>query len=634
MVWERATGAERRGGRHALNEHRENGRSVCRRLVVGLVLSGLGAAPGVAAEPDPQADVPSPVVTHAIEYRVEFEGSLLRGRQGNLLRESSQLLSLRDRPPASLGALERRAEGDLKRLSAVLRSEGYYDGTADYRIDETVEPVLVTLIIERGAPYQLERYDIIYEGDVASAGLPRDPGDVGVETGRRARAGEIVDAEQRLIGLLGERGHPLARVRSRRNVIDREARTIRSRIVVEPGPLVGFGSLRVSGLVDVAEDYVRRIQPWQPGQTYDRRLVADFRQDLLATRLFSAVSVVRATAPESDGNLALDLEVVEREFRTLGGGLSWGTDTGFELSAFWEHRNFFHENESLRLETRLGEIEQSFNAFFKKPRFRRRDQSLLADARIKRVETDAYKESNITGAIGLERELGPLWDGKLGVTAELTDITENRADTSLLLLGLPGSLIRDSPDDDLDPTEGTRLETKLTPYLATGDDDFLFLVTELGGSAYLSLHESDRVILAGRARVGSILGESRADIPATKRFYAGGGGSIRGYQYQRVGPLDEENDPLGGRSLLEVGTELRLRVTERFGLVPFVDGGTVYVDPDFSSDQDDTIRWAAGLGLRYYTPIGPLRVDFAFPLNKRDGIDDDFQFYVSIGQAY
>jgi translocation and assembly module TamA len=601
---------------------------------LGLLWSSLTGPWAGAAERGPATDHAAPAGISGIDYRVEFEGSLLRGRQGSFLRQSSQLLSLRDRPPASLGALERRAEGDLKRLSAVLGSEGYYDGSVDYRIDETVAPVLVTLVIERGAPYQLERYEIVYEGDVSPAGLPRTPEEVGIETGRRARASDIVDAEQRLIRLLGERGHPLARVRSRRNVIDREARTIRSRVVVEPGPLVGFGELRVSGLVDVDEDYVRRIQPWPRGQTWDRRLVDEFRQDLLATRLFSAVALVPATAPDAEGNLPLELTLAEREFRTVGGGLSWGTDEGFELSAFWEHRNYFHSNERLRLETRLGEIEQSFNAYFRKPRFRRRDQSLLVDARIKRLETDAYKESNISGAIGLERELGPIWDGKIGVTAELTDITENRADTSLLLLGLPGSLIRDSRDDDLDPTEGTRLETVVTPYLATGDDEFVFVVTQVGGSAYLSLNESDRVILAGRARVGSILGESRADIPATKRFYAGGGGSIRGYQYQRVGPLDDENDPLGGRSLLEVGTEIRLRVTERFGLVPFVDGGTVFVDPDFSSDEDDTIRWAAGLGVRYYTPIGPLRVDFAVPLNKRDGIDDDFQFYVSIGQAY
>jgi translocation and assembly module TamA len=612
-----------------------------RRCAAAALLIVAAAGPALAADPaghdaDAEADaVAAPVANGGgIGYRVEFEGALLKGRQGELMEESSQLLSLRDRPPASLGALERRAEGDLKRLATVLHSEGYYDGTVDFRIDDRVDPVLVTLVIDRGSPYRLERFDIVYESDAPTADLPRDPTDVGVETGRRARAAVVVDAEGRLTTLLGARGHPLARILRRRHVIDREEQTIRSRIVVDPGPRVGFGPVRVDGLADVDEAYVRRIQPWTAGQLYDRTLVDAYRQDLLSTRLFSTVAIVPASAPDPDGNLPLTIVVAERELRTIGGGLSWGTDEGFELTAFWEHRNFFHENEGLRLETRLGEIEQSFNAFFRKPRFRRRDQTLLADARIKRVETDAYKESNITGAVGLERELGPLWDGKIGVTAELTDITENRDDRSLLLLGMPGSLIRDSRDDSLEPTRGTRLETIVTPYIATGDDSFPFVVTAVGGSIYHALTDSNRAVVAGRARVGSILGASRAEVPASKRFYAGGGGSIRGYQYQKVGPLDAENDPLGGRSLLEVGAELRLRLGERFGVVPFVDGGTVFVDPDFRSDEDDTIRWAAGVGFRYYTLIGPLRVDFAFPLNKREGIDDDFQFYVSIGQAF
>ncbi len=139
--------------------------------------------------------------------------------------------------------------------------------------------------------------------------------------------------------------------------------------------------------------------------------------------------------------------------------------------------------------------------------------------------------------------------------------------------------------------------------------------------------------MAGRVRAGSIVGESRAEIPASKRFYAGGGGSVRGYQFKKVGPLDDENDPIGGRSVIELSAEARFRVSERIGLVPFVDGGAVFTNPDFSTEGDDTIRWAAGLGGRYFTVIGPIRLDVAFPINKRD-VDDDFQFYVSIGQAF
>ena len=600
--------------------------------------AGLGAdgtAPGQSPTPVSDGNAPAPATSDAgIPYRVEFEGALMKGRQGALIRDSSLLLAMQDRPPASISALARRADGDLDRLGTVLRSQGYYDGTVDYAIDEQSDPFLVTLRIARGEPYMLEEFDITYI-DADGSDIPAvDEETLGVEINRRARASVIIDAEQRLLSFLSERGYPLSTIVERRHVIDRDAQVIRSRLTVEAGPLLGFGDVSTSGLKDVEEAYVLRIRPWKTGQLYDRRLVDDYRRELLETRLFSAVSIDPDATPDTQGNLPLHITLAERDFRTIGSGFSWGTDEGYEFSAFWEHRNFFHENERVRFETRAGQIEQSLNAFFSKPRFLRRDQTLLVDARLKRFETDAYKETNITGAVGLERELGPLWDGKVGVSGELTDITENQDDRTLFLVGLPGSLIRDSRDDEFDATRGTRLEMAVTPYIVTGDDKFVFFRTEVGGSAYLSLLKSDRLILAGRTRLGSIIGESRSEIPASKRFYTGGGGSIRGYQFQKVGPLDDENDPLGGRSLITLGAELRWRVSERFGVVPFVDGGTVFNEPDFRSDEDETLRWAAGLGFRYYTLIGPIRVDFAVPLNPRDDIDDDFQFYISIGQAF
>jgi translocation and assembly module TamA len=153
-----------------------------------------------------------------------------------------------------------------------------------------------------------------------------------------------------------------------------------------------------------------------------------------------------------------------------------------------------------------------------------------------------------------------------------------------------------------------------------------------GGSAYYAVDADERFILAGRARVGSILGEDTKVLPASRRFYAGGGGSIRGYEYQLVGPLDDDEEPFGGTSLVELSGELRVRVTEEIGVVPFVDGGTVYDDP--IPNGDETMRWAAGLGVRYFTGFGPVRLDVAFPLNPRDGVDEAFQFYISFGQAF
>ena len=567
-----------------------------------------------------------------ISYQVEFDGAM-GGKRGELLRKSSLLVTLQDRQPSTLTALERRAAGDLRRLSAVLRSDGYYDAKVDYRIDTSTDPVTVTLIIRRGDPYRLESFEIVYSDGHPGIDLPLDPAELGIEVNRRVRAADVVAAGRRTEEIFWEHGYPFGRVVDRRHLIDRKTRTMRVIMTVESGPSATFGPLSVEGTDKVKESYVRSIRPWKTGQQYDRRLLDNYRQDLIDTSLFASVLITKAKNLDESGGIPINLAVEEREHRTIGTGLSWGTDEGFGLSAFWEHRNFFGEDENLRVETRIGEIEQSLSTLYAKPRFRRDDQTLLGVARIKREETDAFDETSAAVAIGLERQLSELWSGRAGLSLELSDITENRDKRTLWLFGVPAAIIRDSRDVEMNPTRGSRLWLGVAPYLTTGDDNNAFFAGETNISAYKSLHQEDRIVVAGRVRAGSILGESRAEIPASKRFYAGGGGSIRGYQFKKVGPLDDQNDPIGGRSVIELSAEARFRITERIGLVPFLDGGTVFTNPDFTTEGDDTIRWAAGLGGRYFTVIGPIRLDVAFPINKRD-VDDDFQFYVSIGQAF
>ena len=159
-----------------------------------------------------------------------------------------------------------------------------------------------------------------------------------------------------------------------------------------------------------------------------------------------------------------------------------------------------------------------------------------------------------------------------------------------------------------------------------------FLALEANGSAYQAVDKAEKVVFAGRFRIGSVAGETTDTLPANKRLYAGGGGSVRGYKYRMVGPLSANGAPAGGRSLAELGLESRIKVSEHIGIVPFVEGGGVYdgITPQFPNDT----LWAGGLGLRYYTLVGPLRADLAFPLNGRAGIDSVFEFYISIGQAF
>ena len=223
------------------------------------------------------------------------------------------------------------------------------------------------------------------------------------------------------------------------------------------------------------------------------------------------------------------------------------------------------------------------------------------------------------------------WAVQGGIEVEAGQASDALGRLNYTLVGLPVSLTYDSTDSLLDPTRGVRVTASATPYpTLLGSDPGLF-VAKGQGSAYHAFDEEARYVLAGRIGFGSITGADLADIPANRRFFAGGGGSVRGYAYKSLGPQDIFGNPLGGRSLLEGSVEARIKLTDTIGIVPFLDAGTAFEAslPDFK----DEIRVAAGLGLRYYTGIGPIRLDVAVPLNRERG-DSAAAVYISLGQAF
>ncbi|MCG8653085.1 MAG: outer membrane protein assembly factor [Pirellulales bacterium] len=279
---------------------------------------------------------------------------------------------------------------------------------------------------------------------------------------------------------------------------------------------------------------------------------------------------------------------------------------------------------------RTAQLEQSLSAELFKPHFQRLDQNLTTSVSAHRNDTEAFEEQALTSRLSIERPLDEHWRGSLGALFEIAKIEDEDGDRRSVITGAPAGLNYDTTDDVLDPSKGVRLAFQVMPAVALGGRTATFVSATVGGSTYHDLFGDRRLIAAGRAEVGSIAGAARQDIPATHRLYAGGAGSIRGYDFQTVGPLDS-GDPVGGRSLVELNAELRFRISEDFGIVPFIDGGSAFSD---SIPGGESLRWAAGLGLRYYTAIGPIRLDVARPLNRRDDIDDSFEFFISIGQAF
>ena len=600
------------------------------------VLCGLSMGAAMAARAQTTADPAGATgVTEGdarLDYSVGIEGVPEKDLHDALM-QVLQLEALRRQPPLTLAGLRRRADGDVDRMLAVLRSEGFYGASIDVHIDTSESPVAVVLALDTGAVYLLAEYDIRYGEDTRpQAGLVTNLGELGLHIGMPARAAPIAEAQQVLLRRLAENGWPLSEVRNREVVVDHANTTMSVSLEVDPGPRATFGPVSFAGQVSVEEDYLRRFVPWSPGQLYEQNLVEELRRSLTDTGLFQSVTVELAPRVDARGRLPMTVHVSERRHRSISIGVGFESDTGFRADASWQHRNLMGRQETLTVGIVAAEIEQGASAEFRKPNVGRFGQDLLTNVAVRHLESDAFDEESVTAFLGLERELGPLWTVRGGVSFEFASIDDQEEEEEFRLFGLPITAVRDSSDDLLDPTTGSRLHLEATPYVDPFDADTEFLSLEASFSKYLSLLPDDRLILAGRAKLGSILGENTEAVPASKRFYAGGGGSIRGYEFQTVGPLDDEDDPVGGRSVVELGLETRIRLTDLVGLVPFIEGGNVYDDslPDFSEE----LRWAAGIGARVFTVAGPIRVDFAFPINGRDGVDDTFEFYVSVGQAF
>jgi translocation and assembly module TamA len=578
-----------------------------------------------------------------LRYDVTFAGAPDSAAL-SLIKRVSKLESEKHKGAANPVALERRASGDVKRFVEVLNSEGYYDAAVHYRIDSKKGGATVAMRVDPGPRYPVSDVAVHLVGTVADETLVTKELDrFRAIVGRPARARAILDAEVILVAGVIARGYPLARITAKRYVADHAIDAVQVDISLDTGPRARFGTITYVGLVDVDETYVRNRLPWKEGDIYDPAKVDRARRALSATGLFAHVGVDHADRVEEDGMLPMSVTVVEGKFRTVSIGVRYDSMLGAGGGASWEHRNVLGGGERFRVTGDVAEAGYSGVLEWREPDFFRPGYTLSYRAGYAREDTTAYKVERAYAGTAIEVPLSDTLVTTAGVTLEWSpvqtkareaDSGERDQDETFLLIGFPLTLIRSTTDSLLEPTRGTRVEFSATPYTEISGDDLAFSVLRVTPSFYLPFQPPlvRRAVLATRLSVGSIGGAKRDQIPADKRFYAGGGGSIRGYEYQRVGPLDDDDEPLGGRSLLEVGTELRLRITDSFGIVGFFEGGNVY--QSLYPDLDDVMRWGTGGGLRYYSPVGPFRLDIGTPVNGRGGIDHTIQVYISLGEAF
>jgi translocation and assembly module TamA len=494
--------------------------------------------------------------------------------------------------------------------------------------------VAVTITVAPGEPFVLADYNVRYV-DPEDAPETPDLKALNLEIGMRAEAARIVAAGNLLINALHNDARPFAREVDRQAVVDLEHRTMSVDVLIEAGPRAGFGPVTFTGLGRTKEDYLAQWVNWKPGDPFRQSDLDALQRNVAGTGLFTAVAVTHADMLDEEGNVPISVEAAPAKHRSVGAGIGYSTDRGAEGRLFWEHRNFLGRDEDLRVALSGDFLEQAASIRFTRPNFRELNRTLFARTEFRRSDTDAFQGLEGSLAAGLEWRITERWRASVGGGLEYANLDDNLNDERItsVLGSIPVTIGYRNVDSELDPTSGFRLDLLLTPFFGQSNEDpVAFHATEVEVAGYYPVDRDRRFVLAARTRVGSIVGADLADIPPNRRFYAGGGGSIRGYEYQKVGPLDAAGDPIGGRSRIEVSAEARVRVWREIAVVPFIAAGQVYegVYPDFSG----SLQWAAGLGLRYHTVVGPLRLDVAFPINRREGIDDSFQFYISLGQAF
>ncbi len=602
------------------------------------------------ASTEPQKEAPP------VRYALEIEGLQEVGLEGRF-RDLSALED-GDGEAANGAQVASRVREDEQLLIRLLRAEGYYDGTGTITTEQVPEQagqlrVIVTAVA--GDRYRLD--EITISGpETVPPGLAREA--LPLKTGDSITAVDIVAAEANVPLKLSQQGYPFPAIGVRDILLDPDTDTGDYVLPVEPGPRARFAGFTTEGDLAFDAKHVGVLARFERGQLYDSLMVDDLREAMVATNLFSSVSAepVRTGEIGPDGTEYVNILVRQDAgpARSLSANAGFSTGQGIRLEGSWEHRNLFPPEGALRVAGVVGTQEQSLGVTFRRSNAGKRDRSVFVTAEAARRDYDAYEAFTATLAGRISRESTPIWQKKWtwSYGAELVATNEDRFDPALgrreratfFIGAIPLQLGYDASDSLLNPTKGFRITGRISPEAALENGTGFYSRNLIDGSAYYPVGED--IVLAGRVRLGTINGIDRDDLAPSRRYYGGGGGSVRGYGYQDLGPRatianpkfdPEEPDkappiisiPLGGRSLNEFSLEGRYRFGN-YGVVAFVDAGQVY-ESQYPRLTD--LRFGVGIGGRLYTNFGPLRVDVATPLGRRAG-EPRIAVYVSIGQAF
>lgn len=592
------------------------------RLLYAVAASAALCAPGFADAAEPKA--------------------VVQGEMDPELRTTIQrVVGDTDQPVENRFEARRRARAAAEDAIAVLRAEGYYANQVEAEVSEA-DPPRPLVQVTPGQRFLVGTAAIAWQGappDAASDSAARDA--MGLAAGAPGRAVDVIAAEGRVVAAVQKRGYADAVAEPREVIVDHADHTVRPTYHISAGRLVRLDGLDITpgGRTDPA--WLRRLAPWESGDTYDPDDVAELERRLLDAGVYDSVTVALAP-PEQATDAGLRPVVVSlaaRKPRTIEAGAAYSTSDGVGVNARWTHYNRLRRADTISYYGQLSTRDSRAGAEVSLPHWRRAAQTLKTGAAAYKVRTDAYDETGFGVNADVTRRYGKTSYVTAGLSADYSQTEELTAATpgmlttlgrDLVTLQALGDVLLDRSNDPLNPTRGWRVSGRLEPTVILGDTNLPYLRAVAQGTYYVALDRDAHTVLAARLRLGRILNGTVDQIPASQRFYAGGGGSVRGFPYQAVGPRLDDDTPQGGVFLFESSFEVRHDLTAKWGMAAFVDAGAVGSSGPIDF-QDLAV--GVGVGVRYNLGFAPIRVDVATPVVRRNG-EQPIQVYVSIGQAF
>jgi len=574
----------------------------------------------------------------AVAAQAEPPKADVRGVGDKTLRAEMQQAIGRSVPPASRIEARRRAREAAEIVISVLRSEGYYDYQVDSDIGEGDAPQpLVT--VAAGPRTKISIPAIAWIGDAPDAKtIAAAQKAMSLKAGAPGRAADVVAAEGRIVAAIQRRGYADAGSSPREVIVDHADFTMQPTYKIKAGAQVHFDGIKLASHGRTSQRWVQRLAPWKVGEVYRPEAVAELERRLTDTGAFGAVTV--SLAPQSEavnGERPVVVSLADRSKGALELGASYSTSEGAGVNSRWLLYDQLGRADTLTNTLQYAQIDSRLQTELSLPDWVRPQETLKLTAAIYREQPVAYEEYGVGVAADLTHRYGKTSFLTFGVSVDGTETNEDedldfinkRRERRLATLATYGAFTLDRSDDPLNPTRGWKIDARLQPTVSLGDGSVTYLKTWAQAAGYLPLNAIDTV-LAARFKIGTIFGGDVPLVPVQDRFFAGGGGSVRGYGYQEVGPRFADNTPEGGLSLIESSFEIRRRLTQQWGVVAFLDAGGVGTQ---ISPEPIRPRYGAGLGVRYNLGFGPLRLDIGTPINPEKG-DSSIQIYISIGQSF